>query len=273
MMHDLTGKVAFVAGAGSDGEGWGNGRAAAVLLARQGAQVFGTDRNADALDGTAKAFRDEGLEAQWGGAVADMTAAAEVEAAVNACLDQFGRIDILVNNIGGSAPGSPVTMSEEVWDAQMDVNLKTAFLACKYVLPVMERQFEAEGKGGAIVNVSSIAHMSSQLGGRTHVAYAASKAGLMSFSRSVAISHVRSGIRSNVVVVGMMNTPLVANRLARQLGVDADELVAKRNALIPMGRMGDAFDIANAVLFLASDEAGYITGTQIVVDGGVTAAR
>lgn len=272
-MHDLSGKVAFVAGAGSDGEGWGNGRATAVLLARQGARVFGTDRNEAALEGTTKAMRAEGLVGQWGCAVADMTSAPAVEAAVNACMAQFGRIDILVNNIGGSAPGSPVTMSLETWDAQMDLNLKTAFLGCKYVLPVMERQFESEGKGGAIVNVSSIAHMSSQLGGRTHVAYAAAKAGLMSFSRSIAISHVRMGIRVNTVVVGMMNTPLVENRLAKQLGTDVSELIAKRNAMIPMGRMGDAFDIANAVLFLASDEAGYITGTQIVVDGGVTAAR
>lgn len=272
-MHNLTGKVAFVAGAGSDGEGWGNGRATAVLLARQGAKVFGTDRSDAALAGTEKAFAAEALGDLWGGAVADMTSATEVEAAVNACVAQFGRIDILVNNIGGSAPGSPVTMPLETWDHQMDLNLKTAFLGCKYVLPIMERQFEAEGRGGAIVNVSSIAHMSHQVGGRTHVAYAASKAGLMSFSRSVAISHVKQGIRSNVVVVGMMNTPLVVNRLAKQLGTSADELVAKRNELIPMGRMGDAFDIANAVLFLASDEAGYITGTQIVVDGGVTAAR
>jgi NAD(P)-dependent dehydrogenase (short-subunit alcohol dehydrogenase family) len=141
------------------------------------------------------------------------------------------------------------------------------------VLPVMERQFEEEGMGGAIVNVSSIAHMSHQVGGRVNVAYATAKAGLGAFSRSTAIAYVKKGIRVNTVVVGMMNTPLVATRLAGQLGVDLEELVAKRNASIPMGRMGEAWDIANAVLFLASDEAGYITATQLVVDGGVTAAR
>lgn len=273
-MLDLTGKVAFVAGAGSNGEGWGNGRATAVLMARQGAKVFGTDLHADALAGTTRAMEAEGLGDNWACACADMTRGDQVKAAVDDCLARFGRIDILVNNIGGSAPGDPVSMSEEVWDAQMDMNLKTAFMGCKHVLPVMERQFEAEGKGGAIVNVSSIAHMSSQVGGRVHVAYAAAKAGLMSFSRATAIAWVKKGVRVNTVVVGMMNTPLVESRLVKQLGeADADALIAKRNAAVPMGHMGTGWDVANAVLFLASDEAGYITGTHLVVDGGVTAAR
>ncbi|QKS02148.1 SDR family oxidoreductase [Sphingomonas sp. CL5.1] len=272
-MLDLTGKVAFVAGAGSNGDGWGNGRATAVLLARQGAKVFGTDLRAEALGGTTRAMQDEGLEG-WASTRADMTVAAQVEAAVAACVERFGRIDILVNNIGGSAPGDPVSMAEEVWDAQMDMNLKTAFLACKYVLPVMESQFGQEGRGGSIVNVSSIAHMSSQVGGRIHVAYAAAKAGIMSFSRATAIAYVKKGVRVNTVVVGIMHTPLVESRLMIQLGeADAAALVAKRNASVPMGRMGDAWDVANAVLFLASDESSYITGTQLVVDGGVTAAR
>ncbi len=273
-MLDLTGKVAFVAGAGSVAEGWGNGRATAVLMARQGARVFGTDVSEEALAGTTRAMAAEGLADNWAGAVCDMTKGAPVKAAVDACLERFGRIDILVNNIGGSVPGDPVSLSEEAWDNQMDLNLKTAFLGCKHVLPVMERQFESEGKGGAIVNLSSIAHMSHQVGGRVNVAYAAAKAGIMSFSRSTAIAYVKKGIRVNTVVVGMMHTPLVEARLVKQLGAgDAEALIAKRNALIPMGRMGDAWDIANAVLFLASDEARYITGTQIVVDGGVTAAR
>ncbi|MFT3975544.1 MAG: SDR family oxidoreductase [Sphingomonas bacterium] len=272
-MLDLTGKVAFVAGAGSNGEGWGNGRATAVLLARQGAKVFGTDVSEQALAGTTRAMEAEGL-AGWASMVADMTDAAQVAAAVDACAGRFGRIDILVNNIGGSAPGDPVSMSEEVWDAQIDMNLKTAFLGCKFVLPLMERQFEREGKDGAIVNLSSIAHMSSQVDGRVHVAYAAAKAGIMSFSRATAIAYVKKGVRVNTVVVGIMHTPLVESRLTRQLGeADAAALIARRNASVPMGRMGDAWDVANAVLFLASDEARYITGTQIVVDGGVTAAR
>ncbi len=271
-MLDLKGKVAFVAGAGSVGEGWGNGRATAVLLARQGAKVFGTDYSAEALAGTTKIMDEEG-HSEWAGEQADMTDSEQVARAVEACMRRYDRIDILVNNVGGSAPGSPVSMSVEDWDGQMNRNLKSAFLGCKHVLPVMERQFETEGKGGAIVNVSSIASMSFQVQGRVHVAYAASKAGLEAFSRATAIAYVQKGIRVNTVVVGMMNTPLVTHRLTKQLGVTSDELAAKRGALIPMGRMGDAWDIANAVLFLASDEAGYITATQLVVDGGVTAAR
>jgi len=272
-MLDLTDKVALVTGAGSVAEGWGNGRATAVLLARQGAKVFGTDFNAEALTGTSAAMEQEGHK-HWAACKADMTSSEEVKDAVDNCLQRYGRIDILVNNVGGSFPGDPVSLSVEEWDAQMDRNLKTAFLGCKYVLPVMERQFEAEGRGGAIVNVSSIASMSFQVGGRVHVAYAASKAGLETFSRATAIAYVKKGIRVNTVVVGMIDTPLVSHRLTKQLGVaSAEELAAKRNALVPMGRTGSAWDIANAVVFLASDEAGYITATKLVVDGGVTAAR
>ncbi|OZI49591.1 SDR family NAD(P)-dependent oxidoreductase [Bordetella genomosp. 4] len=272
-MLDLSGKVAFVAGAGSVGNGWGNGRATAVLLARQGAKVFGTDYDAGALTGTTAIMETEGHR-DWCGHRADMTDSDDVKQAVDACIERFGRIDILVNNIGGSVPGDPVSLSVDDWDGQMDRNLKTAFLGCKHVLPIMELQFERDGKGGAVVNVSSIASKSFQVGGRVHVAYAASKAGLEAFSRATAIAYVKKGIRVNTVVVGMMNTPLVSQRLTKQLGTaDADALAAKRNALVPMGRMGEAWDVANAVVFLASDEAGYITATQLIVDGGVTASR
>ena len=165
-------------------------------------------------------------------------------------------------------------MTEEVWEAQIDLNLKTTFLGCKHVLPVMERQFATDGKGGAIVNVSSIGCMSFQVGGRVSAAYAASKAGVVAFSRSTAIAYVKKGIRVNTVVPGVMHTPLVEHRLVGQLGAtDAEALMAKRHASVPMGRMGDAWDVANAVVFLASDEARYITATQLVVDGGMTAAR
>lgn len=272
-MLSMADKVAFVAGAGSVAEGWGNGRAIAVLMARQGAKVFGVDFDADALAGTTSIMEEEG-HGSWAACQADMTCSAEVENAVESCLREYGRIDILVNNVGGSLPGDPVSLSVEDWDGQMDRNLKTAFLGCKHVLPVMTRQFEDEGVGGAIVNVSSIASMSFQVGGRVHVAYASAKAGLETFSRATAMAYVKTGIRVNSVVVGMVDTPLIGHRLTRQLGmVDADKMAAMRNALVPMGRMGTAWDIAHAVLFLASDEAGYITATQLVVDGGVTASR
>ena len=272
-MLDLTGKVAFVTGAGSIGEGWGNGKATAVVLARQGAQVFGVDINSAALVETTAVMEREG-HAGWASRACDMTSSADVKAAVEDCLARFGRIDILVNNVGGSAPGDPVSMSEEVWQAQMDLNLKTAFLGCKHVLPVMERQFATEGRGGAVVNLSSIGCMSHQVGGRVNAAYAASKAGVIAFSRSTAIAFVGKGIRVNTVVPGVMHTPLVEHRLVAQMGLnDAEAFVARRHASVPMGRMGDAWDVANAVVFLASDEARYITATQLVVDGGATAAR
>ncbi|OAN75943.1 3-oxoacyl-ACP reductase [Sulfitobacter sp. EhC04] len=273
-MHDLTGKVAFVTGAGSVGEGWGNGKAAAVLMARQGALVFGVDISAEALESTAALLAREGIADRWHSVVCDMTVDTQVESSVLECQRHFGQIDILVNNIGGSAPGDPVSMSEEVWHQQLDLNLTTAFLACKHVLPIMEQQFEATAHGGSIVNIGSIGSMSFQVGGRVSAGYAASKAGLEAFSRSTAIAYVLKGIRVNTVVPGVMYTPLVEHRLVGQLGAaDAERLIAERHASVPMGRMGDAWDVAHAVLFLASDEAGYITATQIVVDGGMTAAR
>ena len=266
-MLDLNGKVAVVTGAGTVGPGWGNGKATAVLLARQGAKVFGIDVDAAAVEDTRAIIETEG-----GTCVAhrcDMTDSAGVEAAIAACVERFGRIDILVNNVGGSAPGDPVAMSEDVWDRQLDHNLKTAFLGCKHVLPVMEKQ-----GSGAIVNISSVAGFSHQVGGRVHVAYATAKSGLVGFTQSTAIAYVKKGIRCNLVVVGTMHTPLVEHRLTKQLGAaDAAALIAKRHSAVPMGRMGDAWDVAHAVLFLASDEARYITAAQLVVDGGLSAAR
>jgi NAD(P)-dependent dehydrogenase (short-subunit alcohol dehydrogenase family) len=264
-MHDLTGKVAFISGAGSAGEGWGNGKATAVLLARQGATVYGTDITLAAAEETQRLITAEG-----GTAVAravDMTQAGEVEAAVADCLARFGRIDILINNVGGSAPGDPVTMSEEVWDLQLNLNLKTAFLACKYVIPAMQRQ-----GGGAIVNLSSIAGVRI-LPDRPHVAYTTTKLGILGFSRSIAVTYAKQAIRCNTVIPGLMHTPLVEHRLAKQVaGGDVAALIASRNAQVPTGRMGDAWDVAQAVLFLVSDEARYVTAAEIAVDGGLSAA-
>lgn len=261
-MLNFKGRVAMVTGAGSVGPGWGNGKATAVLFARQGAAVFGLDIRAEAAEETRRIIESEGGVCMARGC--DMTVSGEVQAAVQACLEHFGRIDVLVNNVGGSAPGDPVTMSEEVWNAQVDHNLKTVFLGCKHVLPVMESQ-----GAGAIVNLSSTAalRMSPH---RVHVAYSATKGGIITFSKSVAMAYVKKGIRCNTVIPGLMHTPLVEHRLAKTIaGGDVAALVAQRNAQTPMGRMGDAWDVAHAVLFLASDEAKYITGTELVVDGGL----
>ncbi len=266
-MLDLTGKVAIITGAGSVGPGWGNGKATAVLFARQGAAVLLVDTNEAAAHETHAI-----IESENGTSVVhrcDMLIAAEVEAMARACLARFGRIDILVNNVGGSAPGDAVSMTEEVWDRQIGFNLKTPFLGCKYVVPVMQRQ----GKG-AIVNVSSVAGLRNDgHGGRQHVAYSASKAAVIQFSRSTAGAFVKDGIRVNTVVPGLMHTPLVEQRLAKTVaGGDTEALIASRNARCPMGRMGTAWDVAHAALFLVSDEANYITGTEIVVDGGLILA-
>ena len=262
-MLDLTGKVAIVTGAGSVGPGWGNGRATATLLARQGAAVLLIDIADAAVEDTRKTIQAEGHVCATHRC--DMLNAADVQEMVQACLDRFKRIDILVNNVGGSEPGNPVTQTEEAWDRQIDFNLKTVFLGCKYVLPVMEAQGQ-----GAIVNISSVAGLRNTKD-RTHVGYSASKAAVIQFSRSTAGAYARKGIRCNTVVPGLMHTPLVEYRLARQLaGNDAQALIAQRNAQVPMGRMGTGWDVAHAVLFLASDEAGFITGTELVVDGGYT---
>ncbi len=269
-MLDLTGKVAFITGAGSvgddpDAEIWGNGKATAVLMARQGAKIYGVDLRKEAAGVTKSIIEKEGGTCATRGV--DMTDSSQVEAAVADCLDQFGRIDILVNNVGGSAPGSAVTMSEEAWDTQIDHNLKTAFLGCKHVIPVMETQ----GKG-AIVNIASIAGLRMSAD-RPHIAYSTTKLGLFAFSKSTAITYARKGIRCNTVVPGLMHTALVEHRLAKTIAAnDLQGLIDRRNAQCPTGKMGNAWDVAHAVLYLASDEAGYVNGTEIVVDGGVTAA-
>lgn len=264
-MLKLDGKVAFVSGAGSVGEGWGNGKATAVLLARQGAKVYGTDIREEAVAETRSIVRQEGGACET--RASDMTNPADVAASVADCVARFGRIDILVNNVGGSAPGNAMTMSEEVWDTQMAHNLKTMFLATKHVLAVMEPQ-----GSGAIVNLASIAALRMSAD-RPHVAYSTAKCGILAFTKSTAMSFAKKGIRCNTVVPGLMHTPLVEHRLVKQLSPDdAAALIAKRHASVPMGRMGDAWDVAHAILFLVSDEARYITGTEIVVDGGMSAA-
>jgi NAD(P)-dependent dehydrogenase (short-subunit alcohol dehydrogenase family) len=250
---------------GSVAPGWGIGRATATLLARQGASVFGTDINAIAAEETRAIIAGEGGSCLV--EVGDMTDAGAVAAAVGQCIERLGKIDILVNNVGGSVPGDAAMLSEDQWDGQIDYNLKTVFLTCKHVLPAMERQ-----GSGAIVNISSVVSLRYHMG-RPLIAYSAAKAAVIAFSRSTAIAFATKGIRCNTVVPGLMHTPLVEHRLVRQSGNnDAAALIARRHAAVPVGHMGSGWDTAHAVLFLVSDEARYITATEIVVDGGLTAA-
>jgi NAD(P)-dependent dehydrogenase (short-subunit alcohol dehydrogenase family) len=263
MTKRLDGKVAIVTGAGCVGPGWGNGRAAAVLFAREGAKVFAVDNNPTSMEETLERARaDAGTILPH---PCDVTKGREVTAMVAACVEAFGRVDILINNVGGSAPGGPVELSEQSWDRQVEYNLKSVFLTCKAVLPLMERQ-----GGGAIVNTASTSAI--RWTGSAQVGYAASKAGVIQFSRVVAVQYAAKNIRVNTVVPGQMHTPMVEARLAGQrAGGDIEALLKKRVARIPLGFMGDGRDTANAALFLASDEARFITGTEIVVDGGMSA--
>ena len=262
MSGRLQGKIAIVTGAGCVGPGWGNGRATAVRFAEEGAKIFAVDRNLDSVAETVERVKAAGGEIVTH--QCDVTDNASVKAMVDACLARFGRIDVLVNNVGGSAHGGPVEMSEEVWDAQVDFNLKSVFLTCKHVLPVMEKQ-----KSGAIVNLASTSGL--RWTGSAQVGYAATKAGVIQLSRVVAVQYAAKGIRVNTVVPGQLHTPMVEARLAKQrMGGDVEALLASRLKRIPAGFMGDGRDTANAALFLASDEARFITGTEIVVDGGMT---
>jgi NAD(P)-dependent dehydrogenase (short-subunit alcohol dehydrogenase family) len=258
----LDNKVAIVTGAGCIGPGWGNGRAVCVRFAEEGAKVFAVDHNLDAMRETVERVRAVGGEIT--AVVCDVTESAAVDRMVTACVEQYGRVDVLVNNVGGSAHGGPVDLDEDTWDAQIALNLKSVYLTCKHVLPVMEKQ-----GAGAIINTSSTSGI--RWTGAAQVAYAASKAGVIQLSRVVAVEYAAKGIRVNTVVPGQLHTPMVEARLASQrAGGDVDALLKQRLARIPLGFMGDGRDTANAALYLASDEARFVTGTEVVVDGGMT---
>ncbi len=255
--------MAIVTGAGCVGPGWGNGRAIAVRFAEEGARVFAVDKDLQAMDETLALVR------QAGGDITphacDVTDSQAITALVTACQAAYGGIDILVNNVGGPAPGGPVQLSEADWGRQLDINLTSVFLMCKHVMPVME----AKG-AGAIVNIASTSGI--RWTGAAAVGYAAAKAGVIQFGRVVGVEYAKKGIRINSVLPGQLHTPLVDAVLARnQSGGDVETLLARRQARIPIPFMGDGRDIANAALFLASDEARWVTGTEIIVDGGMSA--
>ncbi len=261
MGERLKNKVAIVTGAGSIGAGWGNGKATAVLFAREGAKVFAIDINPAAAAETRALIREEGGEC----AVheGDVSKARDVEAMVDHCIETFGSVDILHNNVGILDLGGPVETSEESWDRVIAVNLKSLFLMCKYVLPHME------SKGGAIVNVSSIAGI--RWLGTSYISYSTTKAGIIQFTQAVALQYAAKRIRCNCVLPGLINTPLVRKALGSGYAEgDIQNLMDARDRQCPMGKMGDAWDVAYAALFLASDEARYITGTQLIIDGGLS---
>ncbi len=263
MAGRLEGKTAIVVGAGSIGPGWGNGKATAVTFAREGARVLCVDIDEAAAQETVALIEGEGGVAL--AERADVTDKAQVDAMVARALELWGKIDVLHNNVGIVEAGGPVETDEASWDRVIAVNLKSMYLTCKAVLPVME----AAGRG-AIVNIGSVAGI--RWLGVPYVSYAASKAAILGFTRSIAIQYARKGIRANVILPGLMDTPMYVGPLKQAYaGGDIDKMRDLRREQCPMGRMGDAWDVANAALFLASDEANYITAAELVVDGGLTA--
>ncbi len=261
-MLSLDGKTAIVTGCGSEGEGWGNGRAIATLLARQGAKVIGTDLNFKAAKNTQKFIHKEKNKCEIH--EVNMSNEEEVASFFKNIIKEHQNIDILVNNVGRSEPGDPEVMDYDVWKEQFSTNLDTAFFSIKQVIPTMKTN-----GGGSIVNISSVAGI--RYVGKPQVGYSASKAALIQMTKTTAIIHANNKIRLNCVVPGLMHTPLVERLANKYADGKYDEFVKIRNNQVPMKQMGSSFDVANAVLFLASDESKYITGTEIVVDGGLTA--
>ncbi|WP_349359924.1 SDR family oxidoreductase [Stappia sp.] len=264
MSGRLRDKVALVIGAGSVGPGWGNGKAAAVLFAREGAKVVCADINRAAAEETRDIISGEGGEAIAIGC--DATRSGDVADAVAAAVDTYGGLTVLDNNVGIAEVGGVVDLPEETWDRVSAVNLKSVFLAMKHAIPAME----ASG-GGAIVNISSIASI--RYTGVPYSTYYATKAAVNHLTSTTAVEVAARGIRVNAVLPGLMKTPMVEHSagLADVYSKgDVEEMWRKRDAQVPMGHMGDAWDVAHAALFLASDEARYITGHALVVDGGIT---
>jgi NAD(P)-dependent dehydrogenase (short-subunit alcohol dehydrogenase family) len=257
----LRGRVAIVFGAGSAGEGWGNGKASAVAYARAGARVAAVD-----LDPAAAEVTRDLILAEGGSAIAvqaDAAALASVEQAVGRAKDVFGRIDILHNNVGITSQGGPIETSEETWDKVMATNVKSMFLTCKIILPLMEAQ-----GAGAIINIGALGGV--RWTGCAYCAYAASKGAVNSFTQSVALQYAAKGIRANCILPGVMDTPHIYRQISG-FYESQEDMVEARHRLSPTGRMGDGWDVANAAVFLASDEARYINGIELLVDGGMHA--
>jgi NAD(P)-dependent dehydrogenase (short-subunit alcohol dehydrogenase family) len=258
----LKDKIAIVVGAGqSEGEGMGNGRATCIRFAQEGAKVLAVDnRMASAAETAELVVKDGGQCVPW---EADVTKQATLAAMVDEARRIWGRIDVLHYNVGVSLSGGdgPISeITEEAFDHVSAINLRGAVMACKHVLPVMRAQ-----KSGVIIMISSLAAWEDY----PNVAYKATKAGMIAFTQQMAIQNAEFGIRANVILPGLMDTPMAVDTRARRTGRPRAEIAKARDAKVPLrGRMGTAWDVANAALFLASDEANFITGAALPVDGG-----
>jgi NAD(P)-dependent dehydrogenase (short-subunit alcohol dehydrogenase family) len=263
----LKDRVAIVVGAGqSPGEGIGNGRATALTFGREGAKVLCVDRNLASAEETAALIREgQGTAAAF---AADVTKQADITAMVADAHQRWGRIDILHNNVGVSISGGDAELldiTEEAFDRCVAINLKSCILACKAVIPIMRQQ-----KSGAIVNISSMAAITTY----PYVAYKTTKTAMIAFTEQLAYQNAKYGIRANVILPGLMNTPMAVDTRAREFKKSRAEVEAERDAKVPLrGKMGTGWDVANAALFLASDEANFITGVTLPVDGGASVHR
>ena len=259
----LRGKTAIVVGGGqTSGDTIGNGRATAILFAREGARVMVADRSLESARETVALIAKEGGEAM--AQHVDVTSDEDCRTLIAACVGRWDRLDVLHNNVGiGQGDGGPTHVTDEAWDAIFAVNVKGALHTCRHALPIMRRQ-----ESGVILNVSSIAAVCSV----GLVAYKSSKAALNALTHSMAVGNAKYGIRVNAILPGLMNTPMAVENIASARRIPKDELIAARNAQVPLrGGMGTAWDVAHAALFLASDEARFITGVLLPVDGGQSA--
>lgn len=263
---DLRDKVALITGVGQVGipnsSTWGNGAATARILAHSGAKIFGCDLSLKAAEYTARRLRDDNSNSIIDVTVCDVTRGEEVERMVQECMSRHGRIDILVNNVGMTAPGDPGSMSEEVWDQQIQLNLKSVFLVSRCVLPIMEKQ-----GGGTIVNNTSLTAI--RYIGKPQIGYASAKAAVVQYTKTTGCMYAKRGVRVNAVIPGLMYTPLVENLGASDNEVDKEVFRKITQHNVPMGKMGTGHDVGMAVTFLCSDAARYITATTLVVDGGL----
>jgi NAD(P)-dependent dehydrogenase (short-subunit alcohol dehydrogenase family) len=258
----LEGKTAIIVGAGqSPGEGVGNGRATALRFAQEGARIMAVDRDINSAEETAALVRQAGGDCF--AFQADVTRQATLKNAVDEAEKRWGRIDILHYNVGVSLGGGDTALldfTEEIFDRVSAINLRGAIMACKHVIPIMREQ-----RSGAIIMISSFAALENN----PLVAYKVTKAGMIAFTKQVAIDNAAYGIRANVILPGLMDTPMAVDTRVRQTGKTRAQVSAERDARVPLRRkMGTAWDVANAALFLASDEANYVTGVELLVDGG-----
>ena len=251
-------KVVVVSGAGSVGPGWGNGRAIAVHMVEEGAHVLALDRDLARMDETLALAQKAAVTS--GGSIEAMACDVTLSEAIKACVDhtmaRWGRIDVLVNNVGGSAAGGPVEMSEAVWDAQIDHNLKSVFLGCKYVLPIMAAQ-----GAGAIVNIASTSGM--RWTGAAQVAYAATKAGVISLTKTTALDVAGANIYVNAIACGGVLTPPFETYLGHASEAEKNSLYQ----MVPSGRLGRPEEYANVAVFLAAQDH-YLVGQVVSPNGG-----